>query len=172
MFILFFNIVKLGEEWWYKCYTWSFIKVPQVFVEENCSPDVCMETQWSHRQLISINKSSAFSLGPFVWMRVSNLFRNCQYVLSLIKAKDYKVELKNMTWIPKWQMSKSEPNIKEDKASFFSCCKTKKSLRWMLISRYFVLTNNILFLWPEEVLTTSVIHFFKTSWKQIGNTLF
>lgn len=31
--------------------------------------------------IISINESTAFSLGPFVWMDVSNLFTNCQHVL-------------------------------------------------------------------------------------------
>ena len=112
---------------------------------------ICLDGNMMITQLISINKRSAFSLGPFVWMCVSNLFRNCQYVLSLIK--DYKVELKNMTWILKEQMSRSEPNSKGDKAPFLSVVRQRSLLWWMLISRYFVLINNILLLWPEEVLT-------------------
>lgn len=130
-----------------------------------------METWWSHRQLISINESIASSLGLFVWICVSNLFRNCQHALSLIK--DYKVELKNMTWTLKWQLSRREPNIKEDRGPFLFVVRQSNSLLWWsLNSMYFVLINNILSLWPEEVLTNWMTHFFKMSWKQIRNALF
>lgn len=61
-------------------------------------------------------ESSTFSLGLFLCMCVSNIFRICQHALSLIQ--DWKVELRNMTWIQKWQLSRSEPNIKEDRALF------------------------------------------------------